>query len=212
MIRSPFVALLVTFGFFLLLFVALSALFVALADGDAEAGDGCTDPETGETREVDNTDAQANSFDESLSEAQEAVRSGQTSAQATFSEGEVSSRAAAYLEARDVPLEDLVICFHDGSAEASATIEVPGLHGLPIVGDELFTIYASASGTVSFEGERPSIEIDEVDAGHMPDFVEDEIANQIEDEINDRIDDLVLEFTYEVTFTDGQATLTVSPR
>jgi hypothetical protein len=212
MIRSPFVALLVTFGFFLLVFVALSALFVALADSDAEAGDGCTDPETGEAREVENSDALADSFDESLSEAQEAVRSGQGSAEATFSEGEVSSRAAAYLEARDVPLEDLVICFHDGSAEASATIEVPRLHGIPIVGEEVFTMYASATGTINFEGERPSLQIDEVDAGHMPDFVEDEIASQVEDEINDHIDDLVLEFNYEVTFTEGQATLTVSPR
>jgi hypothetical protein len=211
-VRSPFFALLGIFFFFGLLIVAATALFVALADDDVEASDGCTDPETGEQRDVNNTELLANSFGNSLEEAQDAVDSGQGSATATFSESEVTSRASEFFEARDAPLSDIVICFHDGYSIARTTFEVPALHDIPAIGDDIFVVTATAEGSISFEGERPSIDITDVEAGNLPGFATDEIADQIENEVNDRIDDLQLDYTYEVTFTEGEATLTVRPR
>lgn len=210
MVRSPFLALLGTFIFFALVIVAATALLVALADSDVEAGDGCTDPETGEEREIENTAQLAGSFDSSLQEAQDAVASGQATATATFSESEVSSRAASYLEG--AALQDVVVCFHEGSAEARVTYQIPAVYDVPVIGDDLFTVYATARGSINFAGERPSIDITEIDAGRLPGFVTDQVADLVEDEVNNEIDGLQLDYAYEVTFTEGEATLTLRPR
>ena len=210
MVRSPFLALLGTFTFFALVIVAATALFVALADSDVEAGDGCTDPETGEEREINNTELLAQTFNNSLKEAQDAVASGQATATVTFSESEVSSRAAQYLAG--TALEDIVVCFHEGYAEARVTYQVPAFYDVPVIGDDLFTVFATAEGTISFAGERPSIDITELDAGRLPGFVTDEVADRVEEEVNNEIDDLQLDYAYEVTFTEGEASLTLRPR
>ncbi|MEO6197420.1 MAG: hypothetical protein ABIP58_04845 [Dehalococcoidia bacterium] len=210
MVRSPLIALLGTFAFFALVIVAATALFVALVDSDVEAGDGCTDPETGEEREISNTAQLAESFDSSLQEAQAAVASGQATATVTFSESQVSSRAASYLE--ETALQDVVVCFHDGSAEARATYQIPAVYDVPVIGDDLFTVYATAEGSISFAGERPSIDITEIDAGRLPGFITDQVADLVEDEVNNEIDGLQLDYAYEVTFTEGEAALTLRPR
>ncbi len=212
MVRSPFLALLGTFAFFFLIIVAATALFVALADDDVEAGDGCTNPETGETRDVNNTELLARSFEESLNDAQDSIDSGQPQATATFSESEVSSKASEFLQDRGADLEDLVVCFHDGYAEGRVTFEIPALSSIPVIGDDIFTVYVTAEGTMNFEGERPSIEITELEAGNLPGFATDELRDEIESEVNDRIDDLQLNYIYEVAFTEGEATLTLRPR
>jgi hypothetical protein len=212
LVRSPFVALLAIFGFFALVVIAFSALFVALADSDTSPGDGCTDPDTGEVREVTISPEQAASFNDALQSAQDKVDSGSASATVTFDESQVSSRASQFLENADAPVRDVKVCFHEGYAEGRATFEVPALGELPAVGDDLFDVYVVAQGSVSFAGERPSLDVTDVDVGNFPDFIADEIADELESEINDSLDDLQLDYEYAVTYEEGSATLTLRSR
>ncbi len=205
---SGFISLLMTIA---AIFVAVIVLFSLLTSGDLGPQDGCKDPDTGDIRSIPLSDALAGEFDQAWDAANAAVDGGQAEASFTLTEAQVSSRANSFLEAGDAPVTEVTVCFHDGSAEARAKVEVPTLATLPLVGS-VFEPDVKAAGNVDFRGERPSLDLTELDAGGLPGFIEDAIKDRAEDEVNKLLDDLQLDHAYSLTFTEGQIQVTVRPK
>ncbi|MDO8615801.1 MAG: hypothetical protein Q7T33_08720 [Dehalococcoidia bacterium] len=136
--------------------------------------------------------------------------SGSPTLSATFSEGEVTARASQYLAERDAPLQDIVICFHDGQAEARARAEVPTLADVPLLGG-LFDTNVRLVGSIDLSGEHPRLKIEQLEAGNLPGFLEDAVRDEVEDAVNSRLTDLQVDLSYSVTFREGEAEVAVSP-
>jgi hypothetical protein len=123
----------------------------------------------------------------------------------------VTSRAAAYLDERNAPINDLIVCFHDGYAEARAAVEVPGAADVPVIGGA-FDSDARVRGTVDFSGVQPRLVITEFEAGNLPGFIERRARDDVERAINRSLEDLHVRYDYAVTFAEGAATVVASPR
>ena len=205
---SAFVSLLLTVA---AVVAGIVVLFALLTSSDLGPQDGCENPDTGEVRTVEISDALAAEFEQAWKDANAGVSGGQPEVSFSLTEAQVSSRANSFLEDGDAPIKDVTVCFHNGSAEARGKVETPALAGLPLVGS-VFEPDVKAAGTVDFKGERPSLQITELDAGALPGFIEDAIKDRAEDEVNELLDDLQLNFGYSLTFTEGQVQITVRPK
>jgi hypothetical protein len=188
---------------------------VALATtGDVGQANGCRSAVADasgnhEVRGVNSDSTLADTWQAKWSEFDAKLDAGQ-SASVTVTESESTSRSARYLTAKDAPLSNLIICFHDGEAEASAKVALPVLGELPGVGG-VFETDVLARGTIDFSGARPKIVISEIQAGNLPDDAAERLKGQIEDVVNDRINDLSLEHKYEPVFSEGSITINGSP-
>jgi hypothetical protein len=115
-------------------------------------------------------------------------------------EEQATSRAVQYLDEHDVPVEGLQIYFcPDGHAEAVGEIDVAGLKSKVVV-----------EGTLDLSGSDPTIQIDEIRAGNLPNSV----AKPAVDFLMDRGDFRTLrlrENLIVLVFTDGVATVTAEP-
>jgi hypothetical protein len=162
-------------------------------------------------RTIESSDALAEEFDQAWNDANAGVAGGQPEVSFSLTEAQVSSRTERFLKDGGAPIKDVTVCFHEGSAEALGKFEISTLNDLPLIGG-VFEPEVKVAGTVDFEGERPSLEISELDAGALPGFVEDRIKDRAEDEVNGLLDDLQLNFSYSLTFTEGQVQVTVRPK
>jgi hypothetical protein len=170
----------------------------------------CRNPLTGEERVVERDVTYAETFQQTWDSINAQLSAGASEVTLPFSESEVTSRAAAYLDERDAPIKDLVVCFHDGTAEARATVEVPGASDLPLLGG-LFDTTARVTGTLDLAGEHPRLVITDFDAGDLPGFVEDELRDSVQSAINDRLTGLAIRYNYtSLVFTEGAATITAT--
>jgi hypothetical protein len=132
------------------------------------------------------------------------------SASVSFSESETTSRATRYLEAKDTPISNLVICFHEGDAEAFGKVGLPILGDLPGVGGA-FESNVRVRGTMDFTGANPKIVISEIEAGNLPDSAAEKLKGQIESLINDRLEDLSLTHDFAPVFTEGSVQINGTP-
>jgi hypothetical protein len=146
--------------------------------------------------------AKWNDFDAKLDAGQ--------SASVSFTESESTSRSARHLDAREAPIRNLIICFHDDEAEASANVDLPVLADLPGVGG-MFDTNVVARGTMDFSGAKPKIVIREIKAGNLPDDAAERLKGQIEDVVNDRINNLNLQHKYTPEFSEGSITINGAP-
>ncbi len=212
----PVLSILVPVGIVVALLLGLAVLVGALAD----TGD--TGPPLGQCRDylaADQINSQPRdaAFD-STSAQQWQQRWDQFRAQldagqptsVTFSEKEVTSRAAEYLKEKNAPLEDLTVCFHKGEAEARAKAKLPALSDLPLLGGA-FDTQVRVRGTIDMTGEQPRITISAIDAGNLPDFATNRIKSKLEDAINDRLSNLRLAHKLTATFSEGQAQISGQP-
>ncbi len=149
---------------------------------------------TSESALADTWQAKWSVFDQQLDAGQPASVS--------FTESESTSRATRYLDAKEAPLNDLVVCFHDGEAEASGKVKLPVLGDLPGVGGA-FESNVQARGTIDFSGPHPKITMTKFEAGNLPSSAADRLEGQVEDMINDRLGDLNLEHKYTPKFSEG---------
>lgn len=191
--------------------IAAGVAYVVLGGDGYGPNDACRNPVTGEERPVTRDVSYTASFDGIWEQIAAQVAAGQTEVTVHLTESEVSSRAADYLQARDAPLDDILVCFHDGYAEGRATVEAPGASGLPLVGG-LFKAESRVTGSVDLSGRHPRLVIDRLEAGDLPGFLEDEVRDDVEQAINDRLDDLPLGYDYNVSLSEGVATVVGSPR
>lgn len=210
MVPGPFRLLLGVAVFTAAAAIVVTVAFVLLTSEDLGPKNACRDPLTGEERAVSRDDTYAETFQQTWNSVATQIEVGATEVTLGFSESEVTSRAAAYLDERDAPVNNLVICFHEGFAEARADVEVPGASGLPVIGG-LFDTAARVTGTLDLAGEHPRLVITDLDAGDLPGFVEDELRADVEREINDRLTGLTIRYNYtSLVFTEGAATITAT--
>jgi hypothetical protein len=177
--------------------------------GGGGGADGCQAADgSGPTRQVTSTEALARQWQQRWEGLPALILSGQTP-EIAFDESEVSSRANQFLREKDAPVKDVLICFHAGSAEATAKADIPVASDLPIIGG-VFEARVRVAGAADLSGPHPYIELQEVDAGRLPGAATDALRDRLQDEINSRLDDLTLDYPYTVTFTEGRVTLTAT--
>jgi hypothetical protein len=152
---------------------------------------------------ADQWDAKWKTFDTNLDGGQ--------STSVTFTESEVTARAQKFLDRKSAPVEDVVICFHDGSAEARGKVELPVLGGIPVIGGA-FSTNVKIRGTMDLSGTHPQVVITDIEAGNLPGTAVDQVEDTVRDIINSRLDDLNLSHQYpSVTFTEGSVQIDGTP-
>ena len=132
-------------------------------------------------------------------------------ASVTFTESEVTSRANAFLNSKDAPVDEVIICFHNGDAEARGKVKLPAVGDIPVVG-KAFETNVKLRGTVDMSGDHPQIVITDIEAGNLPKKITDQVEDQVVDIINSRLDDLNLEHQFDpVKFSEGAAEVSGKP-
>ena len=191
--------------------VVLTAL---AATGDVASGEGCRSDVADaagqhEVRGVNNEGALADAWQAKWQAFDAQLDAGQ-SATVSFTESEATSRAQRFLNSKESPVENLKICFHDGSAEATGNVGLPILADLPGIGDSLNS-NVRARGTMDFSGTSPRIVITEIEAGNLPAEAAERLKGRVEGVINDRLDDLLLQHKLSATFTEGKMEISGTP-
>jgi hypothetical protein len=202
-------------GLGVLVAVIGAVTMVALATtGDVGQANGCRSDVADaagnhEVRGVNNDSTLSDAWQAKWRDFDAKLDAGQ-SASVSFTESESTSRSARYLDAKEAPLRDLIICFHEGEAEASANVDLPVLAELPGVGG-MFHTNVLARGTIDFSGAKPKIVIREIKAGNLPADAAERLKGQIEDLVNDRINDLNLQHKHTPVFSEGSITINGTP-
>ncbi len=145
----------------------------------------------------------ASAFDAKWSAVQYQVALGQE-AVVTFTEDEVTARAAQFLEerGRGDTVRDLRVCFaDDGAVEVSGAVSGP-------LGPE-FRI--RGRGYVSVPGPHPTASISDLRIGSVPGFISGLAAGPINDFLQSQFEAIVIGPRVEVAVRDGQLTLTARP-
>jgi hypothetical protein len=191
--------------------ITLTALAATGGPGDSS---GCRNDQANasgqnEVRGVNNEEVLATAWQAKWSAFDQQLDAGQA-ASVSFTESESTSRAARYLDAKGAPLKDLIVCFHDGEAEASGKVELPVLSDLPGVGGA-FGSRVLARGTIDFSSPHPKITITKFEAGNLPSSAADRLKGQVEDMINDHLGDLTNQHKYTPKFSEGAIEISGNP-
>ena len=126
----------------------------------------------------------------------DAVLDGASPSSVSFDESEVTSRADQYIrDEADVDFNDIRICIHDGSGEATGSLEA-------ILG---LDTNVKISGTLDLSGDTPVAQIDDIEIGNVPGFITNAIEGFIEDAVDEALEDIDLKHTYTPTLTEGEA-------
>ncbi len=120
----------------------------------------------------------------------------------TFTESEVTSRADLWLSEHDAPIDEIQICFGDGTASASAKIDIPFVPG---------DIDVLARGTLNLTGTFANVDVDDLKVGGLPGPLTDLVENFINKVIEGQTEDLELDHTYILLFTEGEVTISGVP-
>jgi len=160
-------------------------------------------------RAVQNTREHSDAWDAKWDPFDAQLDAGQDGA-VTFDENQATSRASVFLKARNAPVDDLIICFHDCLGTAKATVDLPIISEIPELGN-VFDTRVEITGTMDFSGDHPTLVIDEFEAGNLPGFASDELKSRVEDIVNDRLDELDLEHDYQIAFSEGSVEINGQP-
>ncbi len=192
--------------------LGLVVIAVLASSGGSGSGDACRPPGAGDNaaRPVTRDAETAALFQQRWDDLKFQALTGGVALSATFSESEVTSRASQYLEERDAPLKDVLVCFHEGQAEARARAEVPSLGDIPLLGG-LFDTNVRIAGSIDLLDEHPRLVIESLEAGSLPGFLEDAVRDEAQDAVNDRLTDLDVDLSYSVTFREGEAEVSIAP-
>ena len=120
----------------------------------------------------------------------------------TFTESEVTSRADLWLSEHDAPIDKILICFGDGTASASAEIDIPFVPG---------DIDVLARGTLTLTGPVAKADVQDLEVGGLPGPLTGLVENFINNVIEDQTEDLDLDHTYTLLFTEGAVTISGVP-
>lgn len=185
------------FGAFILVPTVLAAgLFALAAFGDP--GD-CRDASPAALSRAE----LASAFDAKWNAVQYQVALGQQ-ATVTFTEDEVTARAANFLEkqGRAETVRDLRVCFRDdGAVEVSGTVSPP-------LGPDF---RVRGRGYVSVPAAHPAASITELRIGSVPGFVSGLAAGPINDFLQSQFQAVVIAPRVELAVSDGLLTVTARP-
>ena len=119
-----------------------------------------------------------------------------------FSESEVTSRARLWVDEHDVPVSDLYVCFSTEGGAASGQVDVPFIPG---------DVDMLIRGTVDLRGERPEVQIDEIEVGSLPGPLANLVKGFIDALIDDQEEELGLDHDYGLAFGEGEVTIGGQP-
>ena len=88
-------------------------------------------------------------------------------------------------------MDEVIICFHNGDAEARGKVKLPAVGDIPVVGMPSRPT-SSCAGHMDLSGDHPQIVITDIEAGNLPKKITDQVEDQVVDIINGRLDDLNL--------------------
>lgn len=165
---------------------AVAFFFVAITGSPGTCGEDVD-------REVTTSLQLAGAFQEKWDGLEASLDAGQPAA-ATFSESEVTSRADLWLEEQDAPIDEIMICFEDGAASASAKIDIPFVPG---------DVDVLASGTLILSGDVADADVTDLEAGGLPGPLTDLVKNTLNSVIEHQTEKLELEHSYTLLFTEG---------
>jgi hypothetical protein len=120
----------------------------------------------------------------------------------TFTESEVTSRADLWLKEHDAPIDDIQVCFGDGTASASAKIDIPFVPG---------DIDVLARGTLILGNNVAEVDVEELEVGGLPSFLTDLVEDFINNVFDDQTENLDVEHSYSLVFTEGEVTISGTP-
>lgn len=192
---NPFRLIATLLGFLMLAtpVAAVAFFFVAIAGSPGTCED--------ENRPITTSVQLATLFQDKWDVLEAALDAGQP-ASANFTESEVTSRANLWLEENDAPIDDILICFGDGTASASAQIDIPFVPG---------DIDVLVSGTLILTGDVADADVDKIEVGGLPDLLTDLVENFIDDIFEDQNEDLDLDHSFSLLFSEGQVTVSGLP-
>lgn len=192
---NPFRLIATLLGFLMLAtpVAAVAFFFVAIAGSPGSCED--------ENRPITTSVQLAGSFQEKWDALDATLVAGRP-ASATFTESEVTSRADRWLEENDAPIDKILICFSEGTASASAKIDIPFVPG---------DIDVLVSGTLILTGDLADADVDKIEVGGLPDLLTELVENFIDDIFEDQTDDLELDHNYTLLFTEGEVTVSGVP-
>ncbi len=192
---NPFRLIATLLGFLVLAtpIAAVAFFFVAIAGSPGTCEE--------ENRPITTSDQFASLFQDEWDVLTDALEAGQP-ASTSFTESEVTSRADRWLEEHDAPIDEIMICFGDGIASASAKIDIPFVPG---------DIDVLVSGTLILTGEAGDADVDKIEVGGLPDLLTDLVEDFIDNVIEDQTDDLDLDHAYTLVFTEGEVTISGLP-
>ena len=197
-------------GLFVLVVVIGAVAMAALAvTGDVGEANACRAAGGDEVRGVNTDSALSDAWQAKWSDFDGKLDAGQP-ATVSFTESESTSRATRYLDSKDAPIENLVICFHEGSAEASGKVKLPLLGDIPGIGGVLES-NVLVRGTIDLSCVDPKVTISEIEAGNLPSNAADQLKGQIEGVVNDRLKDLNNQHNLTVTFSEGSVEISGTP-
>ena len=193
---NPFRLIASVLGFIVLAtpIAAVAFFFVAIAGSPGTCED--------EERPITTSLRLAATFQDKLDDLEATLDIGQ-SASATFTESEVTSRADLWLKDHDAPIEEILICFGDGTASASAKIDIPFVPG---------DIDVLARGTLNLTGSVAEADVQDLEVGGLPGLLTDLVEDFVNKVIEDQTEDLNLDHTYTLLFTEGQVTISGTPK
>lgn len=192
---NPFRLIATLLGFLVLAtpVAAVTFFFVAIAGSPGTCEDAA--------RPITTSIQLAGLYQDKWDELDASLNAGQP-ASVSFTESEVTSRAGIWLEEHDAPIDDLLICFGDGTASASGKIDIPFVPG---------DIDVLVSGTLILTGDFANTEIDKIEVGGLPDLLTDLVEDFINDVFEDQTDELDLDHSFSLIFTEGEVTISGLP-
>lgn len=179
-------------GLFLIAVIFSATTMALMATGGPSA---CT-PESGE---LQITQANSDAFQAKWDAFNDGLDAG-VPGSATFTESEIASRAESWVNEEDAPFEDIAVCIHEDSGEASATLSVLG-----------FDVKFKVRGTLDLSGEKAKADIDDISIGNVPGFMlapaEAIVSRALEDALNDQ----EIDHDYGLVFDPGEARVSGTP-
>lgn len=179
-------------GLLLIAVIFTGTTFALMATGGPEA---CT-PESGD---LQITQANSDSFKAKWDAFEAGLDEGRPGT-VTFSESEIASRAESWVNDEDAPFEDIRVCIHEDSGEASATLSVLG-----------FDVKFKVRGTLDLSKPKASADIDDISVGNVPGFMmapaEAIVGRAIEEALNDE----EIEHDYGLDLNPGEASVSGTP-
>jgi len=143
----------------------------------------------------------AASFQQKWDDMNDTLDAGQPSS-AAFTESEATSRAQVWVEQNDAPVSDLRLCFNVDGGSGSAKVDIPFVPG---------DVNVLVKGTLDLTGDKPKVEVTDIEMGRLPGPVASRIEDFITRLIDHETDGITLKHDYGLQFADGQVTITGQP-
>jgi len=168
---------------------ALSALVLTGGPGPCTPGGGV----------IEITDANAQSFQQKWDSLDAAQRAG-AQASITVNESEATSRANREIRDNGAKVSDVRVCIHNGYGEVTGSVDA-------FLGSGNFKL----RGAVRFDGAHPVLDFQDAEIGNLPGFVLAPFRSAAENALQDELDKVTVKHTYNVTLSEGQATIQEQP-